>query len=134
MTSDEIKGLLTQLSSAMNNGDAIAFKHIIAPDFVSHGYNVPQGAEGFYTFIDELRKALEGFHIEIKDMIAEGDKVASRGIVRGKHTGKFLTIEPTGKDVEFSYLDIWRAENGRFVENWQLLDTLSIIESLETVI
>jgi predicted ester cyclase len=38
------------------------------------------------------------------------DKIATRGYFTGTHSGKFMNIPATGKQVRMSYIDIWRVE------------------------
>ena len=74
--------------------------------------------------------AFPDFHVTLEDVIAEGDKVASRGVWRGTHQGNFMGIPATGKSVAVSYSDIWRFENGKAVENWVQMDMLGLMQQL----
>ncbi len=56
--------------------------------------------------------------INIEQMIAEGDTVATRVTFRGTHTGDFLGIPATGKHVVVPALDMLRYANGKLVEHW----------------
>ena len=48
----------------------------------------------------------------------------------GTHTGLFLGVAPTGKKVTFETADIYRAQDGLFVEHWDVIDKLSIATEL----
>jgi predicted SnoaL-like aldol condensation-catalyzing enzyme len=37
---------------------------------------------------------------------------------------------PTGKAFTFRTIDIWRAENGKFAEHWDLTDTVEVLRRL----
>jgi predicted ester cyclase len=39
--------------------------------------------------------------------------VATRKTFRGTHTGEFLGVPPTGRDVSFDVIDILRLEDGK---------------------
>lgn len=57
--------------------------------------------------------------------IAERDLVASTGwpSIRATHKGgDWLGLAATGKRVEMRVMDFWRAEHGRLVENWVMID------------
>lgn len=63
-------------------------------------------------------------------VIAEGDRVCSRGVMYGTHRGEFMGIPPTGKKVEVKYTDIWRLDKGKFVENWVQMDMMGMMQQL----
>ncbi len=63
-------------------------------------------------------------------MIAEGDKVVSRGSWTGTHTGPLGNIPPTGKKVMVSGIDIIRVANGKIVEHWEATDSLGLLPQL----
>jgi predicted ester cyclase len=51
----------------------------------------------------------------------------------GTHRGEFMGIPATNKSVKVSYIDLWRVENGKFVENWVQLDMLGLMQQLGVV-
>ena len=73
------------------------------------------------TFKETFSEAREGFPdlgITIEDVMAEGDRVAARVVMRGTHRGEFQGIAPTGKPVEVKAMDMFRIANGKIVEHW----------------
>ena len=44
-----------------------------------------------------------------------------------------MNIPATGKQVTVSYIDIWRVENGKLVENWVQMDLLGMLQQLGVV-
>jgi predicted ester cyclase len=64
--------------------------------------------------------------IVIEDMIAEGDKVAARCSVRGKHEGEFMGRSATQSPVEFTGMTIVRIANGKIVEAWNNFDFMNL--------
>ena len=65
--------------------------------------------------------------------IAERDLVASTGwpSIRATHSGgDWLGLAPTGKRVEMRVMDFWRAESGRLVENWVMIDIPHLLKQL----
>lgn len=56
--------------------------------------------------------------VDGEDVMAEGDQVAARVVMRGTHLGEFQRIAPTGKRVEVKAIDMFRISNGKIVEPW----------------
>ena len=54
--------------------------------------------------------------------IAEGKYAAATGLVKSKHQGEFMGLEGHGKEITLRYMDFWKVENGKIVDNWVLLD------------
>jgi predicted ester cyclase len=110
--------------------------------YVVDGYtdHNPPPIQGLASGATGLRQvfaaALQGFgefHHVIEASIAEGDKVASRVTGYGKHTGNFLGIPPTGKDVTMSGITIHRMTNGKLSEHWAQIDALSVLQQFGVV-
>lgn len=60
--------------------------------------------------------------------IAEGDYVAAKGYQQVTHTGDYLGIPATGKKMRIQYMDFWRVEGDKLVENWVMIDLLDFLE------
>src|ERR671917_2351172 len=58
----------------------------------------------------------------IEEIIAEGDKVVARWRSRATHQGQYMGISPTGKEVEFTGISIYRIEEGKIAESWNSED------------
>jgi len=89
-----------------------------APEFVDHGTDVPPGTPpgpaGAIQYVGGAYKKFPDIHVDILDMVAEGDRV----VVRNRWTGTEAT---TGKKYEFSGIVIWRIEHRQLVERWAYL-------------
>ena len=66
-------------------------------------------------------------------MIAEGDKVAARIKMTGTHTGEFMGIPPTDRQVSFTGIYIARIANGKIVEHWGEEDSVSLLQQLSVL-
>ncbi len=56
--------------------------------------------------------------ITIEDLIAEQDRVVARTAWHGTHLGIYEGVEPTGKRVARTMIQIFRLENGKILEEW----------------
>jgi predicted ester cyclase len=115
--------------------DDRVFVELLAPDVIDHSLppGIAPGAAGVRQQFDAFRAAFSGFRAEILDQIAEGDKVVTRKVFRGTHTGEFQGISPTGRDVEISVIDIVRVHDGRITEHWNCVDRLALLAQLDAV-
>jgi len=75
--------------------------------------------------------------VSVEDVIAEGDKVVARWVVRGTHKGEFMgptgSIPPTGKQVTVLAIHIFRIADGKFIERWPERDRLGLLQQLGVV-
>jgi predicted ester cyclase len=69
----------------------------------------------------------------IEDLIAEGDKVAARWRARATHQGEYAGIPPTGKEVEFTGISVYRIEEGKIAESWTVEDELGLMRQIGAV-
>jgi predicted ester cyclase len=65
--------------------------------------------------------------MNIHEIIAEGDWVASRVTAKGTHLGAWHGVEPSSKCVTLRGIDLNRVSDGRIVENWDEADTLGML-------
>ena len=104
-----------------------------APDML---YYSPSNAkqldsiEELIEFADSIYITISDYDISIEDIMAEGDKVALRAIVRATHTGEILGIPATGKKIEWGQILIFQVENGKIVEVWEDWDALGLMQQL----
>ncbi|MFQ5341317.1 MAG: ester cyclase [Anaerolineae bacterium] len=135
MSTEENKTLVRRLiEEAWNKGNLDVIDELLSPDYVLHidAPGVP-GREGYKQAVNMHRTAFSDFHFTIEDMIAEGDKVVLRATLRGKHTGEFLGIGPTGKQATYTAISIRRIEAGRIAEEWVETDMLGLMQHFGVV-
>jgi predicted ester cyclase len=77
-----------------------------------------------------LHNAFPDISFSIEELIAVGDKVISRYIMRGTHQGEFAGIPATGNKVEISGIMIGRIENEKIVEEKEEMDMLGLFMQL----
>lgn len=69
----------------------------------------------------------------IKDMVAEGDKVAVRMNVIGTHKGEFQGIPPSGRSVSLDEMAFITITDGKIKEGWIISDTMSFMQQIGAV-
>ena len=130
--SEENKALLRRwFEEVWNKGRAEAIDEMLAADGLVHGLSaetgVPiNGPAGFKPFHETFRGAFPEIEVTVEDVIAEGDKVAARCSVRGKHTGDHLGVAASNAPIEFTGIAIVRVADGKIVEAWNNFDFLAM--------
>lgn len=122
---------IRRLFAAISEGhQAEATASIATPTFIRHDLTgaVPgvEGQQGATRLIDRLKAGIPDLRLEIEDIFASGDKVAVRFVVSGTHTGEFLGHASSGKQLRISNINIYRFEDGKVAETWQLADGLGL--------
>ena len=86
---------------------------MLAEDFVDRSLLAGQEAdrEGYKHSVINERAAYSDIHWTIEDMIAEGDKVASRVTIQFSHSGK---------EVRSAGMVFHRLSGGKITEEWTL--------------
>ena len=120
------------VEDVQNKKDFGVYDELNDPDFVnlSSPPGVPPDREGGKMFLSAFLGAFPDSTFTIEDMIAEGDRVATKKTFTGTHTADFGDIPATGKRVSLQYVDIMRVRNGRIVEHWLSMDQLSFLQQL----
>jgi steroid delta-isomerase-like uncharacterized protein len=118
-----------------NKGRAEAIDEMFDENGIAHGLsddpsNPIKGPTNFKPFHAVFRDAFPNMMIVIEDMVAEGDKVAARCSVRGKHEGDFRGKAATQSPVEFTGMTIVRIGNGKIVEAWNNFDFMTMNRQL----
>lgn len=90
-------------------------------------------SSGFVNGTAMFRRVFPDSHFTIEDMVAEGDKVATRKAFRGTHRGEFMGVPPTGREVSISLIEIVRVVGGRVVEHWAVGDNLGMMRQLGVI-
>lgn len=62
--------------------------------------------------------------------ICEGEWMASFGRQEAIHSGTFMGIPATGKRVEIRYMDFWKVQDGKIIDNWVMVDFPHVMRQL----
>jgi predicted ester cyclase len=91
----------------------------------------PELAPAARRWIAPFRASFPDVHMEVVELIAEGDKVVGRFTCSATHLGEWLGHPPTGRRFErVDEVSIFRLRDGRITQVWTLEDTLGRIQQL----
>ncbi len=132
----ETNNILVQrmIDEVMNQQNLAVVDELFTADYLMHDPAWPmevKGPEGFKQWAGAM---LEPFfsdgEVDVNDMIAEEDKVVVRWTWSATHTGEFMGIPPTGRQITIAGISIHRFADGNFVESWVNYDILGMMQQL----
>lgn len=85
----------------------------------------------FQNLINARLQAFPDLHCTIEDELADGDKVALRMTLNATHSGDWLGVAATGRQVRWSAMLISRFEKGKIVGGSLLQDELNLLRQIE---
>src|SRR3954471_7402903 len=138
-TPEDNKATFKRFHGAASTGDLeLLFKTIddlVAPDAVIRT-PLPidaAGPEALKQVWAMLFRIYADIHLNVEDVIAEGDKVVGRTTVTGTHQGEFMGVAPTGKSVSYNEIFIFRFADGRVVETWGVVDVYAQMKQIGVI-
>lgn len=123
------------IEEVWTRGNLDAVDIFLGPNYRRHLSPIaePLLLEGQKQRIAGFRSAFPDVNITIEDVFAEDNYVIFRSTMRGIHQGVFQGIEPTGKTINVTLIDIIRVEHGKFVEHWGGPDLFDLLKQLGAV-
>ena len=108
---------------------------LLTDDFRNHAGppGAPSGRDSIRRIVGYIRAALDDVEYEVRDTVAEDDRVVLRVTMRGTHTGEFFGVAPTGKRFEADQIHIFRMADGKVAEHWATRDDLGMMRQLGAV-
>ena len=128
-SSDANKAAVRACFENGSRGNFDAFRELVTPDYVVHPEEV-RGPDGLAAMVQSYRDALADLTVTIEHQFTEGDYVATRTTIRGRHEGELMGAPPSGRDVEFTGLTISRCRDGKIEEEWELVDVVGLLRQV----
>lgn len=118
--------------AAFNAGDLTIFERLFHPEYVLRTAGMPdvRGPDALKQLVRTSFEAFSDIAIAIDDMVAEGDRVATRWTLRAVHTGPYMGVPATHGTISVSGIVIDRFVDGRILEAWENFDVLGMMQQL----
>lgn len=132
-TNTDKAGLVNQFRQrAFVQRDLTAIDDYLSKNFIDHFAppTDPPGREGVRL---RFGQAADGFHTEAVTVLLqfERDDLLCQVIdIQMRHTGDFMGIAPTGKEIHVGGFDTFRVEAGQLHEHWGVYDVAKIPDAL----
>jgi len=127
------RALAERFAQTLTDHDLDAFGELLDEQYVNHNRFAPPGKDGSVAVFADFFAAFEDFRAEVDDIVEDGDTLVGRYTYRGRHTGTFMGVPPSGAQVELHSIDIWRVRDGRLQEHWDELNTLEFFQQIGAV-
>ena len=119
MPTEENKRLVHRYVEAINQQDYDAFDALLSPALLTEMKHVV---------------AATGHHLDITDMIAEGDQVWVRLMIRGEHISEFEGVPATGKPWIVQAVSFLKLRDGKIIDADGLFDSLAQLKQIGATI
>jgi predicted ester cyclase len=134
MSTEQNKQIIHRLfNEGINERKFQIFDGLISDKFINHGVpNAPTGPKGFKDIVQQFIDSFSDMKIVNEEIVGDGDTVATRGYMTGTHNGTFMGIAATGKKIKMDYIDFWKLNNGKCIENWVQMDIAGVFKQIES--
>ncbi|WP_153065615.1 ester cyclase [Xanthomonas campestris] len=116
------KALVRRYFDAFNRGDLTHLADIVTQDYGDRLEGQTAGIDVIRNYLQGLKNSFPDFTWTIEQMLAEGDRVAVMNRVSGTHLGDFGGIAATGNQVDFLAFQIYRIQDRKLAEHWEVAD------------
>jgi steroid delta-isomerase-like uncharacterized protein len=111
-------------------------ERMFQPERKAHGLpdadSILEGPDAFKAFHRKICGAFPDIHVDIEDIVAEGDRVAVRWKATSTHLGDHLGFPASGKRAELTASSFLVIHGDQIVESWNQVDIESVFQKLKT--
>lgn len=135
MSGAELKAKATRFTEeCWNKGDLGFMDELFAPGVITHrsGREDMRSLEEYKQYLQDFRTDFPDLHVDIHEIIAEGNAVSDRWAISGTFTGpgKVFPVPGTGRKVVCTGTWFGHFEDGKIVEDWYTYDLMAILQQL----
>ena len=114
-----------------NQGRLELLETIAVEELVLHaGRNAVSGRTTLRTIIGDFLTGFPDVKHRIEDLVIEGDRVVTRWRGIGHHRGSYDGIAPTGREIDYTGITIFRIAEGRIAEAWVNAEMAELLAAL----
>jgi predicted ester cyclase len=128
------EALMHLYEDVWNGNNPETADNLVHEEYVIHDRELAaemQGPELYKALASGTREIFPDMKFTVADTVAAGEKVALRWRMTGTHQGLMFGVEPTGREVELTAIEINRFADGQLIETWTQSDQLGLMDQLE---
>jgi len=122
--------LLDRYVAAVNARDTGSFGDIHTESYIQHSGRSPNGLAAQVENFRTIFARMPDVEARVEDRIIQCDKIVARMTFSATHTQPMQGIAPTGRRFTLRTIDIWRVENGKLAEHWDIVDYAGLLKQL----
>jgi steroid delta-isomerase-like uncharacterized protein len=123
--------LLDRYVAAVNAHDSSSFPQIFSESYIQHSGRSPSGLAAQMENFRRIFASMPDVKMRVEDRVLAGDRMVARITLSGTHTQPLQGVAPTGRQFTLRTIDIWRVENGKLAEHWDIVDTAGLLKQLK---
>lgn len=116
-----------------NDDNPDAADELVHDEYLIHDRELAEemrGPELYRALATGTREAFPDATFTIQDTVADEEKVAVSWRMTGTHNESLYGVDPTGRQVELTGIEINRFEDGALIETWTQTDQMSLMEQI----
>jgi predicted ester cyclase len=128
------EALMNLYEDVWNGNNPETADKIVHEEYVIHDRELAAEMQGpglYKALASRTREIFPDMKFTVADTVAAGEKVALRWRMTGTHQGPMFGVEPTGREVELTAIEINRFADGQLIETWTQSDQLGLMDQLE---
>ena len=135
MAATDSAAVLREMFVAINDNDGERMVDLVNDDLVIHTPvpGIGTGKAGMRQLMTVYFSSFSPQHVDVHDIVADGDRVAVRHTHHLTHSGEFAGVPPTGKQLVVEGIEMYRVRDGKVSEMWHHDDFLGLMQQLGVV-
>ncbi|OBH10012.1 MULTISPECIES: ester cyclase [unclassified Mycobacterium] len=125
---DDYRSLYKSYLEHCNEHDFDSMASFYTPTIKVNG--VPMDPASVTDQFAPVIAAFPDWHWEMRHIVVDEENIVVHFEVTGTHRGTFQGIEATGRRVSISEFTLYRVEEGKFAEVWDLVDMAALITQI----
>ena len=102
----------------------------ITRDYKYHSPNGEEDGTAYIAGMNDILRAFPDVKFQIKDIVAEADKVATRWVLTGTHQGEYMGIPATNRKITISGVAIDHMRGSKIAETWSYFNPMELMQQL----
>jgi predicted SnoaL-like aldol condensation-catalyzing enzyme len=113
--------------------DLSAVDQFMRADYIQHNPLVKPGSSGFKEFFSTWFVAVPDWNYNLKKIVADGNEVWVYGSYMGTLKKDWLGVTASGQKYAFEAVDIFRIQDGKLAEHWDVMDIYGLFKQLGAI-
>lgn len=77
--------------------------------------------------------AFPDIRVNVKNIISNKEYISAHCQLTGRHTGKWMDIQPTNKAINLEVFTVFKVEGGKICEQWSQVEVDDVLEQITSV-